>query len=431
MKRKLAFLLALCLLAAFFFGCARQPQNTNQLSGTAQTSSSAVKMPQLKEAKALLKEADYDNVQRIAQAMDAFSFALTEKLSKDGENLVVSPMSVWITLAALCNAIDDPATLAACQKALYIDGMDMADVNAGVSHILYRMTHTTTDDGQEYNPLSIANAVFADDEVTLDADFAQTALDYFRAYVMSVDFSDPSAAEAVNKWASEQTNGLIENVVDGFDPMTVLAFANAVYFSDRFSNEFDPEATEKGVFHGAANDQDAMLMRRENTLQPYFEDESLQALTLPMVCGSGLIILLPKDGDASALLSSMTAKRFSEIRDNMTPCEGTFVLPRFTADYSASLAQTLKGMGLSEMFREGSLSSLVNETDAQLSETLHKATIAVDEKGTTAAAVTVSIVTATGMIMPGEPFEMICDRPFAFVLYSRGQVIFAGTINNL
>ncbi len=429
MKRKFAFLLAFCLLAAFFLGCAQQTQDTGR---TPQASGAAVlKMPQLNEAKELLQDADPENAARVGQAMQAFSFALTQKLSREGENLVVSPMSVWITLVALCNAIDDPATLAACKEALFIGDMEMADVNAGVSYLLYRFTHTRTDDGEDYNPLSIANAIFADNDVTLNADFAQTALDYFRAYVMNVDFSDPSAAEAVNKWASEQTQGLIENIVDGFDPMTVLAFANAVYFSDRFMNEFDPEATEEGVFHGAQGEQNGMFMLREGAFMPYFEDDDLQAVNLNMVCGSGLLILLPKGENASALLSSMTAARFSEIRDGLAPAEGKFMLPRFTADYSASLSQTLKDMGLSEMFREDSLSSLVEETDAQLSETLHKATITVDEKGTTAAAVTVSIVTATGMPMPGAPFEMICDRPFSFVLYCNGQVIFTGTINNL
>ncbi len=49
MKRKFAFLLAFCLLAAFFLGCAQQTQDTGR---TPQASGAAVlKMPQLNEAK--------------------------------------------------------------------------------------------------------------------------------------------------------------------------------------------------------------------------------------------------------------------------------------------------------------------------------------------------------------------------------------------
>jgi serine protease inhibitor len=32
--------------------------------------------------------------------------------------------------------------------------------------------------------------------------------------------------------------------------------------------------------------------------------------------------------------------------------------------------------------------------------------------------------------MPTEPFEMVCDRPFMFMLESNGQVLFTGVVNN-
>ena len=69
-----------------------------------------------------------------------------------------------------------------------------------------------------------------------------------------------------------------------------------------------------------------------------------------------------------------------------------------------------------------------------LSDAIQKAVIKVDEKGTTAAAVTVMAAAATGMPMPGTPFEMICDRPFVFILYEKtydggSQVLFTGIVN--
>jgi serine protease inhibitor len=30
---------------------------------------------------------------------------------------------------------------------------------------------------------------------------------------------------------------------------------------------------------------------------------------------------------------------------------------------------------------------------------------------------------------PNEPFEMVCDKPFAFVLENYGQILFAGVVN--
>jgi serine protease inhibitor len=61
----------------------------------------------------------------------------------------------------------------------------------------------------------------------------------------------------------------------------------------------------------------------------------------------------------------------------------------------------------------------------------------VDEKGTTAAAVTVIVAPASDM-PPNEeppPFEMTVDRPFVFLLTERvrgGEVIlFVGAVNNI
>jgi len=70
-----------------------------------------------------------------------------------------------------------------------------------------------------------------------------------------------------------------------------------------------------------------------------------------------------------------------------------------------------------------------------LSSAVHKAVIEVDEKGTTAAAVTVMAVEAgAAMPEPTESFEMNCNKPFVFVLYGNtydggNQILFTGIVN--
>jgi serine protease inhibitor len=63
-----------------------------------------------------------------------------------------------------------------------------------------------------------------------------------------------------------------------------------------------------------------------------------------------------------------------------------------------------------------------------------KAVIKVDEKGTTAAAVTVMEMNAASVPQHQKRFEMICDRPFMFVLYDYtydggDQILFTGIVN--
>ncbi|MDR0759857.1 MAG: hypothetical protein LBF74_07065, partial [Treponema sp.] len=58
------------------------------------------------------------------------------------------------------------------------------------------------------------------------------------------------------------------------------------------------------------------------------------------------------------------------------------------------------------------------------------------EKGTTAAAVTILMIDAIGWPdePPPKPFEMICNKPFVFILHDRttdggNQVLFTGMVN--
>ncbi|MDL2233556.1 hypothetical protein LJC63_08295 [Ruminococcaceae bacterium OttesenSCG-928-L11] len=69
-----------------------------------------------------------------------------------------------------------------------------------------------------------------------------------------------------------------------------------------------------------------------------------------------------------------------------------------------------------------------------LSDAVQKAVITEDEKGTTAAVVAVMAAVGSAMPEPTKPFEMICDKPFAFILcdstYDGGtQILFTGIVN--
>ena len=71
-----------------------------------------------------------------------------------------------------------------------------------------------------------------------------------------------------------------------------------------------------------------------------------------------------------------------------------------------------------------------------ISDAVQKATVEVDENGLTASAATVMGIERMSMPMETQPVEMICDRPFAFVLTADGreagqQVLFTGVVNQL
>jgi len=384
-------------------------------------------------------------MQTIATGANDFAFRLSAMIAENtgNESFVFSPYSVWLPLAALLNATvyeERDALL----EALGASGVTVEDINRAASRMLFDLTNErerefAAEFGFDFhNPLSIANAVFVDNNVTLRGDFADNFMNYFRGTAMNVDFTSPDAVTAINQWASEHTEGLITEVVQEFDPDTIAAIANAIYFSDRWSWEFDPDETAEGIFHAPTGDVTADFMLREGDMLMYFEDESLQAIQLDFTNAGGMIILLPKCGDATGLMATKTNERFLEIANGLAASSGKLLLPRFSIEtMHDGLADLLKDIGV-PLFDSASApltgGLIYDNIPVWLSSAVQKTVIEVDEEGTTAAAVTVMAMAGSALPEPTTHFEMICDTPFAFVLFrwtfdGGRQVLFTGVVN--
>jgi serine protease inhibitor len=386
-----------------------------------------------------LREPEYGGSNPVSGGANDFAFRLSAALAEQAgtKNLVCSPLSVWIPLAALVNAADVKYK-AGLLTALGMPDLGEADINNGASAMLYDLTRQREKKfyeelygkGRYNDPLKIANAIFVDYDVTIKRDFAQAFMDYFRGASINVDFESPAAVEEVNNWVKKHTNGMIPEIIREFDPGTTAVIANAIYFFDRWSWEFDPNKTKEDVFYTPEEETKAFYMLREGNELIYYEDETLQALPLDFETGGGMYILLPGDGDAAGLLASLTDDYFNDIQAGLVLAKGKLLLPRFSIEGDAmSFGNILKTLGV-PLINEHSLTGVIEETALQLSDALHKAVIKVDEKGTTAAAATVLPgATSAGPREPERVFEMNCNKPFVFVLYDRGQVLFTGMVN--
>ena len=378
--------------------------------------------------------------------VNGFSFRLTQALLEEkeaGENLVASPYSVWLPLAALSNAAEDEAN-EALFKALGEAGISCGELNdtaAALQNALLGKdlaADAEANGGTYESPVKIANALFIGEGVQPKEEFQTAFENSYDGKLFSVDFSDPSAIEEVNGWAAEQTDGKITELVESFDPATVAAIANALYFSDSWATPFPTQNTQAGTFNGAVFEEEAQLMYQKFTQATYYEDETMQAVLLPTMSGGQMIILLPVQGTApEELLAGMDAQKLEEIMAaDFATVELT--LPRFDlASPVFSVKEAMEALGIT--LTDGMdphLTGLVEGEALYISDAVQKATVEVDENGLTASAATVMGIERMSMPMETQPVEMICDRPFAFVLTADGreagqQVLFTGVVNQL
>ena len=382
---------------------------------------------------------DHESI-AVASSANDFAFRISAALVGEigHENFVVSPYSIWMPLAALVNVTDEQYKLALLD-ALGAGGINPEDINRAASRMLFDLTNESARRAwmMEEDHLQIANAIFVDNNVTLCKEFAQTFMDFYRGTLMNVDFRSPRAIVAVNQWANDNTNGLITEIVQQFDPYTVAAIANAIYFSDQWSVQFDPSKTERDIFYSPVGESFAYYMQLEKPNFTYFEDERIQVVDLSFATGGGMKIILPKDGDAVGFLSTMTNEYFERIQRDSVIAEGRLLLPRFSINNTVlGLKDVLIAMGV-PLFDELAapiVGFIEEDYRLYLSDAIQVSMIEVDEKGATAAAVTKLTIALRGLPYPTTTFEMICNTPFVFILHrptvdGGRQVLFTGVVN--
>lgn len=442
MKKTTTLVLTALLLFGFLTACA--PENQGEQMGQEGA------VPLLVEPAPLEspweEDEDTQAVDQVVRSTAAFAFHLADATHDPAhtENFVISPFSVWLPLAALLNVTEE-ADRPALLEALQLGNADVEVVNRAASGILYQLTGTdlqrmSEEDGWSEkieSPIQIANALFLQEELTPGDGFLQIFADHYHGQAFRVDFADTGAVDMVNQWADEHTEGIISQIVEEFDPNTKVGLANAIYFSDRWISEFDPELTREDVFHAPGGESLVSFMCREADGIAYYENDSLQAVSLGMNSWANLHILLPRDGDAGALLADLDGEVFlAGIRDQMELRKGKILLPRFKIENDAiDLRDALEQMGIPFFRADGStITGLVGEDmPLVLGSVVQKTAIEVREEGTTAAAVTV-FGYGMGGSEPAEPFEMNCNSPFVFILTgeTRGGsvILFLGIVND-
>ena len=247
-KQMLALFMSLSLLAqGMLFGGCGQKSIGEQPAQTRMETEESQAMETIDSQKQDQTAADKTQDQDVARDEEnGFALRFTEALlkqKKEGENLIASPYSAWLPLAALVNGCSGE-TQEQLLKVIGEAGIDaetlnqmVKAVNAGLSQEERRKSCEEYGETFE-SPLKIANALFVQKDAAVNQTFEQLFSDNYDGKLFSVDFSDPSAANAINSWASEKTDGKIVEIVDSFDADTVAAIANALYFSDRWSSQF-------------------------------------------------------------------------------------------------------------------------------------------------------------------------------------------------
>lgn len=372
---------------------------------------------------------------QLAPASQAFGLELARRLTAgDRGNVFISPVSAQLALAMAAVGGGGP-TQAAMLSTLRLGGSNPDELSRQAAADVERLTSGGC------GAVEIVNSLWARQGIDLDPGYVARIEQGFSGQARTLDFSSPQAAPTINGWVADATHGKIPSIVGGHIPADVILYLiNATYFHGDWAKAFDPAATQTRPFQRASGGGvQAPLMARSDRFT-YGEGPDYQAIALPYRDSTlRMLVVLPRDvlrPDQFAIY--LDEARFAEIAGSLVPGrQGDLRLPRFKLDGDYQLRPALEQMGMGPAFAPGAdfsgISPACGSGRCAISEVQQKTHLEVDEKGTTAAAVTKTAIARSLAVLPEQlPFEMVVDRPFLAAIQdtATGALLFLGVISD-
>jgi serpin B len=377
-----------------------------------------------------------DDLQTLVDNNNAFAFDLYRSLQTQDGNLVYSPYSISLALA-MTYAGARGETESQMTQTLHFLPQDQ--LHPTFNALDLQLAERGKAQSEEETPLqlNIANAVWAEQTYPFLQSFLDTIALNYGAGIRLADFINQyeTIRTEINNWVSDQTDDKIKDLIpEGvLDTNTRMALVNAIYFKADWLAPFNADSTQDAPFHLLDGSEVTAPMMNQDTFIPYAKGDGWQAIELAYQGETAAMdIIVPDEGRFEEFESSLDYETASSILSSVQPASVTLALPKFKFESEFSLADQLKALGMPDAFEphKADFSGMSDRNDLYISAVIHKAFVAVDEKGTEAAAATAVIVGVTSA--PLLDVTLTIDRPFVFLIRDipTGQILFVGRVLN-
>ncbi|PZC71705.1 hypothetical protein B5X24_HaOG212604 [Helicoverpa armigera] len=358
----------------------------------------------------------------------------TSKTLQDGENFIMSPITVWSVLSVIAEGASG-TTRKEINNLLRLSVRNRDATRIGFRNITQWLQVNT-------NTVQLAkiNAIFVDKDRLPLQDFQEIAKYYYQTETVPLDFKDSEkAASVLNGAISNITHGKIPHMVDAsYFQGTQMVSTSALYFKGQWTVPFNSSSTTKMPFydtHGQKMGEVNMMYNRYT--YPFSNIKALQARVIELPYGSenrlSMIIMLPNPGvsleDMFANFKTVNLDTFFEelrlSKEEYSDDEVDCFIPRFKIKSDLDLTNVLKNrLGVVDLF-EPSKAQLpfLSRTPLYVSKIVHKAEIEVTEEGTEAAGVTAAeFSNRIGVV------QFQANRPFTYMIIEKvtNSIVFGG-----
>jgi serpin B len=359
--------------------------------------------------------------------LNTFAINLYNELYSSDDNLFISPASIYLALGMTYNGANG-STKEEMARVLGANNISLNEFNILSRDLQYLML------GYENSKFELANSIWIRDTYNnlVKRDFIDRNKNYYGAMITSLDFNNPMAKTAINNWVNKNTHGRIKTAIDeDINPLTVMFLINTIYFKADWKVPFEKEKTISGSFNNANEIINVDMMNKVDKLG-YVENDKLQGVLLPYNDSkTSMFILLPKN---QSIISNLNADNIQSLITEMNnnKVDINLSMPKVKVEYVSSLKEPLSNLGMSHAFSGIADFSLMAENATEdglyISDITHKSFLAIDGKGTEAAAMTK--VTMDKTAMPISKYNMKVDHPFVLGIIDNESkaILFLGFI---
>ncbi len=394
------------------------------LTACGEETSSGVPEPGLVAARADRASGDASRIPAVVESLHRLTGGLYAQIATEGGNLALSPYSVAVALAMSRNGALG-RTAKEMDEVLGIK--DLAAHNDGLNALtkaVEGLAGSFEQDGGDPAVIALdsANALFGDKSVGWADQFLDALARSYGAGMRTVDYIEHTedARAQINAWTADRTHDKIPEILpEGVvDTLTRLVLVNALYFKAPWQTPFDESFTADRVFHRSQTDAvDVPTMSVYLSSAGHGQGPSWQAVRIPYAGSTlAMTVVLPDVGALADVEQQVSDGGLGAILGAHEQVAVRLRLPRWRFRTQASLTEVLGSLGMPTAFTDqADFTGMTDEVDLHVGAVLHETFVAVDEKGTEAAAATAVAMEAGSA--PAQPLEVDVDRPFLFVIH--------------
>jgi serpin B len=429
MQKYLKFFPAFIILPMLFSACGALP-------GPAPSANLAKSSVQ-RETQPNVSQSD---LTALVDGNNTFAIHLYESLHSQNGNLVFSPYSISLALAMTYAGARNQTESQMAQTMQF--NLPQTQLHPAFNSLdLELASEGKAQPGGNGQPmqLNIANAVWAEQTYAFQQAYLDLIAQDYGAGIQLADFikNYEPARKTINDWVSQQTKNKINDLLapGSVDAMTRMVLVNAIYFKADWEVPFDKNHTVDSDFTLLDGSQSKVNMMNNGQLNlPYIQGDGYQAVELPYQGNSAAMdIILPETGNFQNFESALDAGKLIGIFNSMQSTPIALGLPKFTFTTDFSLHDQLQTLGMTDAFdpNKADFSGMTGNHDLYIGNVIHKAFVAVDEKGTEAAAAT-AVIMQTMSAPAQQKVHLVVDHPFIFVIrdLKSGQILFIGRVLN-